>query len=219
MPWNSVTNAPDYTVFLPTGPHGLNSTEFSSILPFISSLDARYRSSQSSLECHLILIPLVLLTPLVAFFPPFFLFEKYSLFMQEGSLSFHEQISDKCRKLEWSVECQRQGRKWIGIGRVAAARIAADVCRQLRAIHLHLWGIRAPRNKASFHLFHSQEWTVNLHAWTRHWLQITLGNLMSMITCLGCEIDPWCSYLNEKWLIFSVFPMLQPEYVIILHQP
>lgn len=73
-----------------------------------------------------------------------------SLSMQECSLSFHEQIWDKCRKLERSVKCQHKGRKWIGIGRVAAVRIAAALCRQLRAIHSHLWALKAPKMETNF---------------------------------------------------------------------
>lgn len=73
-----------------------------------------------------------------------------SLSMQECSLSFHKQIWDKCRKLERSVKCQHKGRKRIGIGRVAAVRIAAALCRQLRAIHSHLWALKAPKMETNF---------------------------------------------------------------------
>lgn len=162
MSRNSSTNSPDLLFSFPLALLASIDTALQRTSFYFLFRCTLSQSSQSSPECHLILILLVLLTPLWAFFS--FLFEKYSLSMQECSLSFHEEISDKCRKLERSVECQRQGRKWIGIGRVAAARIAAALCRQLRAIHLHLWGITAPKLKLNFICFihRNEQWIYTL---------------------------------------------------------
>lgn len=111
-------------------PDGLQCMRLSSVTPlFVVYMRTLSQSSHTDFtpECSAPFPLRVLSLPhRPALLPPLGSF-LYSLSMQECSFSSRKQTGDKRRKLEWGMECQHEGRKWIVICRLAAERAAASL--------------------------------------------------------------------------------------------
>lgn len=114
------------TQIVSSTPDGLQWIELFSLAPFICRLYARYHNPHSPQSVSLLFYREIYLCLIAlwccSLWGDFFDF----LPMQECSSSFHKQTRDKFRKLERSLECQHEGRKWIVIGRYSGSEAAEN---------------------------------------------------------------------------------------------
>lgn len=121
--------------------------------------------------------------------------------MQECSLCFHKQIRDKYRKLERSLACQHEGRKWIGTGSGSSENSSS----LMSSIESHSFAPVGPKLRINFHWLSlrgmKREFT-SLSVWLIDCDSLLL-DVVGHVFGIGCMhvaiMSHWLTILKPKW--------------------